>query len=199
MRIRIPVAWLLAAGMMAAMVAGPRPAACETVEPGDVLQIEVYAGGEKQNDFSATVSTDRAITCPLIGSISIGSGDTADIAAKLRDALARDYFVNPQVLVTVKQHGAKIYVLGEVRRVPAERWTHPAGRLRTGGRVHRFRRPPPREDRTRRGRQGQVHQCGSIEGKGRQGRRRATAGRRSAGDPAPSLLKGEGVENRCVA
>jgi polysaccharide export outer membrane protein len=115
MQLRIPGAWLLAVGMMAAVAAGPRPAWCEAVEPGDVLQIEVYAGGEKQNDFSATVSTDRTITCPLVGSIPIGSGDTADIAAALREALARDYFVDPQVLVTVKQHGAKIYVLGEVK------------------------------------------------------------------------------------
>ena len=115
MRMWNPGAWLLAAGVMAAVAAGPRPALCEPVEPGDVLQVEVYAGGEKQNDFSATVSSDRTITCPLVGSISIGSGDTSDIETTLRQALARDYFVDPQVLVTVKQHGAKIYVLGEVK------------------------------------------------------------------------------------
>jgi polysaccharide export outer membrane protein len=115
MKIRIPGAALIAAILMfASTVAMSRPASV-AVEPGDVLQIEVYAGGEKQNDFSVTVSPDLTIICPLIGSVDVDSTGTTGISSRLRAILARDYYVDPQVMVSVKEHAAKIYVLGEVK------------------------------------------------------------------------------------
>ncbi len=115
MYMRIPGVALLLAGLTAVAAAQSRPVS-EAVEPGDVLQIEVYAGGERQSDFSVTVSSERTIICPLIGSVDIGSAGTTEIGAKLGAILARDYYVDPQVLVSVKEHAAKIFVLGEVKR-----------------------------------------------------------------------------------
>jgi len=112
---RIPGAMLIGAALMAAAAAAQPAMASEPVEPGDVLQIQIYAGGERQNDFSVTVTSDRTIICPLIGSVEVDSAGTAEIGAKLRALLARDYYVDPQVLVSVKEHGARIYVLGEVK------------------------------------------------------------------------------------
>ena len=37
------------------------------------------------------------------------------IAEKLRTILAKDFFVDPQVLVSVKEYGKKVYVVGEVK------------------------------------------------------------------------------------
>ena len=85
------------------------------VSPGDVLQIAFYAGGEKQEEFTATVSDSGAITCPLIGDLSLGGMAPSAIAEKMRTVLSRDYFVDPQVLVAVKEYGGKVYVLGEVK------------------------------------------------------------------------------------
>ena len=116
---------LIGAALMAAATAAQPLAVSEPVEPGDVLQIQVYAGGERQSDFTVTVTPDRTIVCPLIGSVEVDSAGTAEIGAKLRALLARDFYVDPQVLVSIKEHGARIYVLGEVK--------HPGVYLLTDG------------------------------------------------------------------
>lgn len=85
------------------------------VGPGDVLQIALYAGGEKQEEFTATVSALSTITSPLLGEIAVGGLTTHEIARKLTELLARDYFVDPQVLVSVKEYGGQVYVMGAVR------------------------------------------------------------------------------------
>jgi polysaccharide export outer membrane protein len=105
---------LLVAALTTAAMTAPAQAASEPVEPGDVLQIEVYAGGEKQSDVTVTVTPQRTIVCPLIGSVAVDSSGTEEVGARLRAILARDYFVDPQVIVSVKEHGAKVYVIGEV-------------------------------------------------------------------------------------
>jgi protein involved in polysaccharide export with SLBB domain len=83
---------------------------------GDVLQITVFAGGEKQDDFSATVVATGTITCPLLGETKVAGLTTEEIAKQLRALLARDYFVDPQVMVTVKEHGGQVFVTGEVKQ-----------------------------------------------------------------------------------
>src|SRR5689334_24747301 len=115
MNIRKPGAALLVMALMLGATAARAMPVPETVDPGDVLQIEVYAGGEKQHDFSVTVSAEHTIMCPLIGMLEIDSTGTSGIGARLRDLFACDYYVDPQVLVSVKEHYAKIYVLGEVK------------------------------------------------------------------------------------
>ncbi len=99
----------VAAGVAAAQTANL------PVGPGDVLQITVYAGGEKQEDFEATVSDAGTISCPLLGDVRLASLRTADIQEKLRAALTGGYYVAPQVLVGIKEYGGKVYLLGEVR------------------------------------------------------------------------------------
>jgi len=115
MRLRRSIALMMLVGLMAsAPEARPQPTS-DVADPGDVLQITVYAGGEKQDDFTATVSPERTITCPLIGVWRLVDTGTTEIAARLGAALAQGYYLDPQVLVSVKEHGAKIFVLGEVK------------------------------------------------------------------------------------
>ena len=113
MKIRFPGAALVVAILMFAPTAALSRPVSVSVEPGDVLQIEVYAGGEKQNDFSATVSPDYTIMCPLIGSVEVDSAGTTGISVKIRAILARDYYVDPQVMVSVKEHA--IFSLSSIR------------------------------------------------------------------------------------
>lgn len=83
---------------------------------GDVLQITVFAGGEKQEDFTATVVAAGTITCPLLGETKVAGQTTDEIARQLRALLAHDYFVDPQVQVSIKEHGGQVYVTGEVKQ-----------------------------------------------------------------------------------
>jgi polysaccharide export outer membrane protein len=83
--------------------------------PGDLLDVTFYAGGEKQESFSAEVSALGTITSPLVGELSVGGLTAAEVSDKLTVLLARDFFVNPQVLVSVREHAKKVFVGGEVK------------------------------------------------------------------------------------
>ena len=96
-------------------VASADPSATPVVL-GDVLQVAVFAGGEKQEDFTATVVANGSITCPLLGETKVAGLTTDEIARQLRAMLVRDFFVDPQVLVAVKEHGGQVFVTGEVRQ-----------------------------------------------------------------------------------
>ena len=84
--------------------------------PGDVLQITVYAGGEKQVDFTGPVSAQGTITSPLLGEVKVGGFTTTDVERSLREILAKDYYVDPQVMVSVKEYGGQVFVMGAVRK-----------------------------------------------------------------------------------
>jgi polysaccharide export outer membrane protein len=84
--------------------------------PGDILQITVYAGGEKQVDFTGAVSSLGTITSPLLGEVKVGGLTAYDVERNLREVLARDYYVDPQVMVSVKEYGGQIFVMGAVRK-----------------------------------------------------------------------------------
>lgn len=86
------------------------------VEPGDVLQISFYAGGDKQEDFNGTVSSAGTITSPLVGEVKVVDLTTYEIARTLTVRLAKDFFVNPQVLVVVKDYGGQVFVMGAVSK-----------------------------------------------------------------------------------
>jgi protein involved in polysaccharide export with SLBB domain len=84
--------------------------------PGDLIQITVYAGGEKQVDFTGNVSALGTITSPLIGEFKVAGLTTYEVERTLREVLARDYYVDPQVLVSVKEYGGQIFVMGAVKK-----------------------------------------------------------------------------------
>ena len=85
------------------------------VGPSDVMDISYYAGGERQESFTAEVSALGTITSPLVGELSVAGLTASEVSDKLTALLARDFFVNPQVLVGVRQHAKKVYVGGEVK------------------------------------------------------------------------------------
>jgi polysaccharide export outer membrane protein len=85
------------------------------VGPGDVLQVVFYAGAEKQEDFSGTVSAVGTLTSPLLGEIRAGGLTIHEISRMMTELLARDFFVNPQVLVSVKEYGGQVWVVGAVK------------------------------------------------------------------------------------
>lgn len=83
--------------------------------PGDVLEVQVYAGGARQESFTATVSTARTITCPLLGDVPIGAGTVTDLRARLAQAYGNGFYVKPEVLLNVTHYAGSVLVTGEVR------------------------------------------------------------------------------------
>jgi protein involved in polysaccharide export with SLBB domain len=86
------------------------------VGPGDVLSIAIYAGGDKQEEFTSTISSAGTMTSPLLGEVKVVGLTTYEIAKHLTAMLAKDFFVNPQVLVSVKEYGGQVFVMGAVSK-----------------------------------------------------------------------------------
>jgi len=111
------LAWALALStMLAATFATAGPEDARLVSPGDVLEIAVYAGGEKQQEFTTAISADGSISAPLIGVVRLGPTALSEVGPKLQLKYARGYYVNPQVIVNVKDFGGRVFAAGEVRR-----------------------------------------------------------------------------------
>jgi polysaccharide export outer membrane protein len=83
--------------------------------PSDVVQVKVYQ--EDDLESKLRISRDGTTTFPLIGVINLG-GKTVDQAATLiREELAKDYLVNPQVSVSVLEYAKRRFtVLGQVQK-----------------------------------------------------------------------------------
>jgi polysaccharide biosynthesis/export protein len=107
----------LLAGALLLAGAGPAAAAvAPVVNPGAVLDITVYAAGKKELDFTATVAPDSTIMVPLAGATKVGGLDATKVQQRLQKVFDKNYFVNPQVLVNVKEYGGRVLVSGEVRQ-----------------------------------------------------------------------------------
>jgi polysaccharide export outer membrane protein len=83
------------------------------VGPGDILELEVI--GNPDLSRLPTVQTNGAILLPLLGEVQVAGLTVAEIQRKVTNLLEKDYLVNPQVVVTVKQYQSQyVSVVGEV-------------------------------------------------------------------------------------
>lgn len=87
------------------------------VGPRDVLSLTIFAGGEEQNRIELTVSSDGTINVPFIGSVEVEGLTASQIEAKVRRPLAQDYFVEPEIIVSVRgYHHLRYNIAGAVNR-----------------------------------------------------------------------------------
>jgi polysaccharide biosynthesis/export protein len=102
--------------LLVALLAGGTPAAQEyAIGPGDVLRITVWGHDDLSKDYQ--VSQDGRVPFPLIGSVQAVGLSTGELAKRIRDLLEKDYLVNPQVLVGVKEYlSKKVHVMGEAEK-----------------------------------------------------------------------------------
>ena len=85
------------------------------LSPNDLIDIRVF----QEDDLASKVriSKDGSVTLPLIGSVSVGGKTPQDAARTIREMLAKDYLVNPQVNLTVVEYSKRRFtVLGQVNR-----------------------------------------------------------------------------------
>lgn len=83
------------------------------VNTNDLLEISVY----QEPDLSKTlrVAADGTISYPFLGNIPVVGLTAKELETKLTELLVRDYLINPQVGVFLKEY-AKISVLGQINR-----------------------------------------------------------------------------------
>lgn len=81
----------------------------------DVLHLIIYAGGEKQHESDLTVSPQGMVNAPFIGIIKAQGRTVNQLQNEILRLLAKDYFVNPEVDVFVKEyHSLQYYISGAV-------------------------------------------------------------------------------------
>ena len=84
----------------------------------DVLQLTVFAGGEMQHEVSLTVSPTGMINVPLIGNVKAAGLTLHELETAVYEPLAKDYFVNPQISITIKEHHSLHYNISGAVKSP---------------------------------------------------------------------------------
>lgn len=108
-------AWLLASLCLALTLTFPAFAQDYTIGPRDILNITVWAHADLSKDYP--VDPDGFVPFPLVGRVKANGLTTKEFAARLTELLEKDYLVNPQVIVAVKEYlSKKVYVLGEAEK-----------------------------------------------------------------------------------
>jgi len=83
------------------------------INPKDILEITVYEEPDLSKNFM--VNLDGEIVYPLLGNIVVRGLTTEDVERKIAELLAKDYLVDPQVSVLIKE-SVKISILGKVNK-----------------------------------------------------------------------------------
>ncbi|HSD27563.1 MAG TPA: polysaccharide biosynthesis/export family protein [Vicinamibacteria bacterium] len=83
------------------------------VGSGDVLEVNVF--GNDDLSRIPTVQTNGSISLPLLGEVQVAGLTVGEVQRKITNLLARDYLVNPQVEVKVREYQSQfVSVVGEV-------------------------------------------------------------------------------------
>jgi polysaccharide biosynthesis/export protein len=101
--------------VVALLTAGAPVAQEYTIGPGDILKITVWGHDDLSKDYP--VAQDGRVPFPLIGAVPAVGLTTTELAKRIRDLLEKDYLVNPQVIVGVKDYlSKKVNVMGEAEK-----------------------------------------------------------------------------------
>ena len=107
--------WLLAALALLICLTPPASAQEYTIGPRDVVAVSVWGQADLSRDY--TVDPDGFVPFPLIGRVKAAGSTPKEFAAQLTEQLGKDYLVNPQVIVWVKEYlSQKVQVLGAAEK-----------------------------------------------------------------------------------
>ena len=85
------------------------------IGPRDVLTLTIFAGGEKQNVTSMTVSSQGMINVPFIGPVIAKGLTVSQLEDRVAKPLAADYFVNPEINIVISEyHSLHYYISGAI-------------------------------------------------------------------------------------
>ncbi len=87
------------------------------IGPGDVLSVTIFAGGKTQEVQHLTVSSKGTINFPYLGQVEAEGLSVSELEENVTRPLAKDYYVNPQVLISVRDYKSKkVYLTGAVQK-----------------------------------------------------------------------------------
>lgn len=102
-------------GAPAQTTAPPADAEDRPIAPQDLLGIVIVGEAGLPTDYR--VSASGEIQFPFIGIVKVSGLTPREAARKLEQELSKDYFVKPEVLVTVKEYRLDyVIVIGQVNR-----------------------------------------------------------------------------------
>ena len=114
LRIRL-ASWLLSALVVLCWAVSPATGQEYAIGPRDVLGITVWGQADLSRDYA--VDPDGFIPFPLIGRVKAAGSTPKELATQLTELLGKDYLVNPQVIVAVKEYlSQKVQVLGAAEK-----------------------------------------------------------------------------------
>src|SRR5690348_9903096 len=114
LRIRLG-SWLLSALVVSCWAVSPTVGQEYTIGPRDVLGITVWGQADLSRDYG--VDPDGFIPFPLIGRVKAAGSTPKELAGELTELLGKDYLVNPQVIVSVREYlSQKVQVLGAAEK-----------------------------------------------------------------------------------
>jgi len=85
------------------------------VGPENLLQITVHYGKDGLISQEVRVSSENRIIFPLLGEVDVKGLSVTDLENKLYKLLEKDYLVNPQVSVVIKEYST-VSIIGEVKK-----------------------------------------------------------------------------------
>lgn len=85
--------------------------------PADIIAVTIFAGGEEQVAVDLTISEQGGVNFPFIGSFKAAGLTTSDLEKSVYVALEKDYFVDPQVHIRIKEyHSLHFFISGAVKK-----------------------------------------------------------------------------------
>lgn len=96
--------------------------------PLEIIMVDVF--GEKDLSREVRVQASGKISFPLLGDVDVADKTTTEVEKLLKDLLGKDYLVDPQVMVAVKDYRQRyVNMIGQVVKPGAiplpgeEKWT----------------------------------------------------------------------------
>jgi len=111
--------WLFFSVLISALLFPPLRADAQEksyrIGANDVLHLIIYAGGEKQHESDLNVSPQGMVNAPFIGIVKAQGRTVGQLQKEILDLLEKDYFVNPEVDIFVKEyHSLQYYISGAI-------------------------------------------------------------------------------------
>ena len=87
------------------------------IGPRDVIALSIYAGGELQSQVDLIVSGKGTINVPFIGAVPAAGRTVLELETLVSEPLATDYFVDPEVNISIKEyHSLNYFISGAVNQ-----------------------------------------------------------------------------------
>lgn len=80
-----------------------------------MLRLVIFAGGEKLHEVDLTVGEEGKVTVPFVGPVAAAGATLSELEKRIYDPLAAEYFVDPEILLTIREyHSLRYYISGAV-------------------------------------------------------------------------------------